>query len=165
MITVRAYVQFDGIPTMRDSQIETLFHLMERDGTRKLVFYDGSIKTSKDFLAYMKSPQNVLLVAYEGEAPLAFGWLNHFEQNTAQAHFCFFAETWDGLSIEIGKALIGKSLGFFNLDMLIGHVPQWNTAAVKFAIKCGAKLLGDLPYGVVDEDGQSHPMTILYYVR
>jgi hypothetical protein len=157
------YAYHDGIPTMRDSDIKKLYDMMVRDGTDKTVFYDGMIDNRQKFLDFMQSSENMLLVVSE-EGPVACGWLNHFEHKTAQAHFCVFSEGWPK-AVEIGKILIDTALCDTGIDMLIGYIPDGNPGALKFAQKCGAQLLGRLPHGSVDENGKSHPTSIVYYTR
>ena len=160
---VLPYATHDGIPTMRDSDIIKLYGMMVRDKTDKTVFYDGIIDNSLKFLSFMRSPENILFVVSEG-GPVGCGWLNHFERNFAQAHFCVFSEGWPK-AIEIGKVLIESALHHTGLDMLIGHIPDGNPGALGFAQKCGAQLLGRLPFGGVDKDGESCPTSIVYYTR
>lgn len=162
-LIIRPFAYHDGIPSMRDSDIAHLYDLMIRDNTFEKVFFDGSIHNSDSFVQFIKSRENVVFVAFE-ETPVAFGWLNNFKYSTAQAHFCFFSEVW-GRSEEIGRAMLDKIFSLIDLDMLIGMVPAFNEAAVRFAQDCGAVLIGEFPYGSVDGTGNSHPTKILYYVR
>jgi len=165
MIKVIPYAHHDGIPTMRDSEIRTLYDLMERDGTNSLVFFDGHINNANDFCNFMKSSENILFVAFDDDDPVAFGWLSNFKYKTAQAHFCLFSKVWGERSVEIGKALVKNALATTGLDMLIGYVPGFNPVATKFAVKCGAVKLGKLPCGSVDKNGNSYSTTIVYYTR
>jgi len=160
---VRPFIYSDGIPTMRDSDIKLLFQKMVRDKTDSMVFYDGSIKTDEQFLRFVKSPEILLYAVYENEDPIACGWLNNFEHNTAYAHFCIFSEAWDR-SVEVGKLLIETAMKSTGIDMAIGKIPKFNGMALEFVQKCGAKILGELPYGCV-VSGKSHPATIVYYTR
>ena len=164
MIKVRPFVYVDGIPTMRDSDLAILFDKMVRDGTDKIVFCNGLVKNPIDFIEYIKLPANMLFAVYEDENPIAFGWLNNFENKSAEAHFCVFSEAWDR-SVEIGKLMIEKAMATTGVDMLIGNVPKFNQMAVEFVEKCGGVILGELPFGSVDGEGNTHPTVIVYYVR
>jgi hypothetical protein len=104
-------------------------------------------------------------VVYEEEEEfLGCGWFNNLKNKTADAHFCVFAEGWDR-SVEIGKLLIEKAMATAELKMLVGYVPKFNQLAIDFAQKCGAVLLGELPFGGTDREGNLYPLAIVYYVR
>ena len=164
MIKVRPFIYVDGIPTMRDSDLATLFDKMVRDGTDKLVFYDGLIKDWIDFIEFIKNPGVMMFAVYEDENPIACGWLNNFKNKTAEAHFCVYSEAWDR-SVEIGKLLIDKAMATTGVNMLVGNVPKFNQLAIDFVQNCGGFVLGELPYGSVDREGNFHPTVIVYYVR
>ena len=158
-MNITPYMHYDGIPTFRDSFIESLYDKMVRDGTDKTVFYGGDVLSRRDFLNKMKSVGTVLIVAVEDNTSLACGWINGFECNIARVHFCLFSEVWGERSIEIGKEMIEKALSLTGCDMLTGMIPEKNKRAIDFSIKCGAKLMGILPYG------STGPTAFLYYVR
>lgn len=161
---VRPFIYIDGVPTMRDSDLVTLFDKMLRDKTDTILFYDGRILNHIDFIKFMKSPDNMLYVVLEDEEPIACGWFNNLKNETAEAHFCLFAEAWDK-SVEVGKLLIEKAMATAELQMLVGYVPEFNQMALDFAKKCGAVELGKLPYGAIDREGTLYPMIIVYYAR
>jgi hypothetical protein len=163
-IVIRPYIHCDGIPTFRDSDLLNLFDLMCRDKTDKIVFMDGHIKCGNDFVTFIKSGAALTFVAMNLDDPAGFGYLTHFENRTARAHFCIFSKYWGNGSIDIGKKLVSKAIESTGLDMLIGMIPEFNTKAIDFSLKCGAKLLGVLPFGSTNQSG-SYPTTVLYYTR
>jgi len=166
MIEIMPYVKFDGIPTFRDSDIKSLYETMEKDGTASIVFFDDGIKSSHDFLEFMNTPGIMLFVARKDNVPIGCGWLSHFENRTARAHFCVFKDGWGEGSVIIGRKMVeGAMEAFSDIDMLIGMLPTINTKAIDFAIRCGAQLVGEFPFGTIDGFGNSYPTSILYYVR
>ena len=166
-ITVLPYVRVDGVPTFRDSEIKGLYQIMERDRTAEIVFCNGIVKNKEDFFNYISKPETVLYVALDakaGDVPLGIGWINNFENRTARAHFCIFAEG-RSRSVEAGKALVQRASKFGDLEMLIGMIPATNEKAIHFGQKCGATLACILPKGSCCEGFESGPTAVLYYLR
>ena len=159
------YTKYDGIPTLRDSDIAGFYEKMVRDKTADIVFYDGMIKDWQDFLSFVTSPKVLFFVAHDGAESVGCGWLTDIKHKSAQAHFCMFSEIWDKNSVEVGRAIINAVYSFTTIELLIGYVPEINPVALKFAKKCGAVELGKMPCGSVDKNGVSHPTTIVYYAR
>ena len=165
MIEIRPYVRFDGIPTFRDSEIQKLFDLMERDGTDRVVFFDGSVRSAAAFTDFISQPGVILFIAMDGNIPAGFGYLTDFANRIARAHFCIFSEYWGDQSVVIGRLLLSRAMSITGLDMLLGHVPAVNQKAIDFAVRCGAQIVGTLPFGSVDADGKNHPTAVIFYVR
>jgi hypothetical protein len=164
MISIMPFVYCDGVPTMRDSEIAMLYNLMQRDGTDKTIFWDGQVKNNRDFIRFMKSSGIVLFVAKDDSNLLGCGWLTNFEHRSARAHFCIFAEGWPR-SVDIGKKLVEKAIASLELDGIIGFIPECNNKAIQFAVKCGAKVIGYLPFGSFNENGDTIGTATIFYAR
>jgi len=170
-ILLLPYAEVDGIRTVKDSDIKNLFDRTVKDGSNKIVFYEGTIKTADQFL-FMAKSQNVLfyLVLVDTET-IGYVWLNRFENKTAHYHFCSFKEHW-GKNEEVGKHLLPTILGWTNkediplFDLLIGYIPVWNKRAIGFSIKCGGKSAGVIPNAVWNnEKKKSEDAVFIYYTR
>jgi hypothetical protein len=165
------YGYYDGIPTLRDSEVMDLYRRMLRDKTADTVFYDGSIRNPKDFLLFIKSCCTMIVAMSDEGEPLGMGWLNNRHMRSVDGHFCLFCDAWGSNSVEIGKSMVEyavnlKQDGEQIFDVIIGTIPKWNKAAIMFAEKCGAVIVGDIPCAVYDfESGVSKSATIVYYQR
>lgn len=166
------YCTIDGLWTFKDSQVIAFFNRMVQDGTAETVFYSGEITTGEAFLREMKSPRSFLYVAFSDGIPAGLTWVNGFEGKSARNHFCVFSDFW-GQSLELGKAgmkfltHLKTGNGPYLFDVLIGRIPEWNTHAIDFAIKCGCKRLSDsLPNAIWNaKTKRSEPAVIIYYTR
>lgn len=165
------YTEVDGIRTATDSDIKKLFTRTEKDGLVRVVFYEGSINSSCEFLAMAKSNTTLFYILIDGIETVGYTWLNRFENHTARIHFCFFKEYW-GKADDFAKYVLDKLLsmtgknGDILFDLLTGFIPEWNTHAIKFALKCGAHTHGVIPNAIYnDASGKSENAVFLYYLR
>lgn len=170
MIELIPYTYHDGIPTFRDSDIRGFYDRMVSDGTADMVFYDGHIKSSEDFLRFMKSVN--LFVAYKEKVIMGLAWLNKIENKSAYFHFCGFSSCWGedaaGISRDTVNQLIEQkdSAGEYFFDVFIGLVPSFNKRALDFLIECGGHAVGEVPYAIwSDKKQKSVSGTLIYYVR
>jgi hypothetical protein len=165
------YGYYDGMPTLRDSEVMDLYRRMLRDKTADTVFYDGSIKNPKDFLLFIKSCCTMIVAMSDDGVPLGMGWLNNRRMRRADGHFCLFSNAWGKDSISVGKAMVEyainlKSDGEHIFDVIIGVTPKKYKLAINFAKKCGFVIVGDIPCAVYDfREGRSESATISYYQR
>ena len=161
-------MKMDGIPTFRDSEIVALWDRMEKENTIKDVFMDGSILSGKQFLKAMKSDLNFLIVVYWKEEVSAILWVNRFQGNFAQAHFCCFSNVWGKQKIicKLGKAGSLYILNNLKLDMLLGIIPENNKPAFVAATGAGWKPVGTLPYGSYNyKTKESESAVILSFIK
>lgn len=163
--TAMPYAHYDGIPTLRDSDIVALWERMREDGTTDIVFYDGIIDDQYKFLAYMKSSRVQLFIGKIEGKTMGFGWLSHIEAKMARIHFCVFKRFWGAGVHSIVNRFASDILRQTGLDIIMGIIPSWNVKATKYVEKCGYTILGEMPFGCVDKHGNSHPATIVYYER
>lgn len=169
--TILPYTEVDGIRTAADSDIKKLFNRTNEDGLLPVVFYEGTIKTACDFLAMAKSKAAFFYILIDGTETVGYTWLNRFENHTARIHFCFFKEYW-GKAEDFAKYVLerftnmtGKE-GDILFDLLTGFVPEWNTHAIKFALRCGAHTHGVIPNAIYNKAlGKSENAVFLYYLK
>jgi len=170
-ITLLPYTEVDGIRTAADSDIKRLFDRTVEDGTEKIVFYEGTIKTADQFLHMAKSRNALFYLVIIGTETIGYIWFNRLENKTAHYHFCSFKEYW-GKNEEIGKHILPTVLGWKNkkggylLDLLIGYIPIWNKRAIAFSLKCGGKSAGTIPNAIWNGETQkSEDAVFIYYTR
>lgn len=170
-MNVLPYVRTDGIPSMRNSFIESLWEKMVADGVVNSVFRDGSIVCRDDFVNYVTSEAVIFCVAIENDKPAGMAWLNRIEKRKAWVHFCVFSSHWGAPAVDVGKSLVSflinlKSNGEFVFDVFLGLTPKDNRLAVRFIRKVGAKSLGEVKSGIWNAaDGASQPAIFSCYER
>jgi hypothetical protein len=112
-------------------------------GRMEQTFYDGFIKNSDDFLDFMKSSTNILvLTAYDDHVEIvSIGWINGISNGIAYAHFCYLGKY-------IKEAALMTIDFWKNLDsikVLIGITPEEYVAVLKVIESWGFKSIGIVP--------------------
>ena len=165
------YTKIDGIRTVTDSGIKSLFNRTVEDGLDKIVLYDGTVQTPEAFLNMAKAPGTYFYLGYRDKELIGYVWLNRFENKTARYHFCAFKEYWGQLA-EIAEFAMTTLLsmkdntGAYVFDLFTGYVPVWNQAAIKFTLKHGGYSAGEIPNAIYNAETQkSEPAEFIYYTR
>lgn len=165
------YAAVDGIRTFRDSEIAELYERLLAEGGAH-VFRDGTVASAAEFLRMAKAPGVVLYVAYVRGKLAGVVWLNRFQARFAQCSFFVFREFWGRAALGLGRHCLRELLhardaeGRHHLDMLVGITPADNRAAVGFALRCGWRRRGVLPWGVYDAaSGASAPAVLTTATR
>ena len=167
-IRLLPYTAIDGIPTMTDSEVMSLFDLMEDDATVETVFTDGSLTSANDFLLTMKMGLNKLYVVQVDKKVAGIVWLNGFEVKSAMFHFCFFSNAWNMDLVKVGKICVLEllNMGDSFFDILTGVVPVINERANEWCRKMEFSVLGTLPSACwIESQKKSVPATIYYVER
>ena len=167
-IKVLRYFIYDGIPSMRDSQITDLYNRMVSDGTIEIMSYNCEPPGPDAFLDLFKR-RSISFVAYRNDEPVGIARVDNLQGRYGQGHFCLFKNGWGAGSVEIGKAMLDEALNISDesgpiVDGLLGFLPSSNTAAIDFVYRCGAEKLGCLPFGW-RQHGKPCPITIVYFER
>ncbi len=167
---LKTFTDFDGIPSMRDSEIMELYDRIQEEGT-DYIFQDGDIQTRDDLLSMVKSSKNFFYLVGEKGRSVGIVWLNRVEHKMARLHFLAFREVW-GRSVNIAKNVIINLLsiqhrnGEHYFNVLTGHIPSKNHQAICFMKKCGCTVVGEVPHLMWNEANQeSEPGTIVYITR
>ncbi len=171
-VGVVPYCEIDGIRTFKNSEIMEFYERMVRDGTAPLVFHDGAITSSNDFLRMMKGPNAALYVAYYKEEACGVGWLTHFEPKarSCRAHFTAFSEVWKEDTVSIGREVFNQMLhmkaddGEFVFDVFLGLVPLFNVRVIKWLNKVGLVRVGEIPNALWNGK-ESIPGMLFYLIR
>lgn len=166
------FAYIDGVPTFTDSEIMRMYDMMEQDGTAADVFNQGDANNRSEFLALVKSQNNMFSTIYSVSSGNLLGvfWLNRFEMKTARLHFCLFKEGWP-LSDAICKAVTKyvyslEYQGDQLFTMIIGVIKSSLKRVVKYVTRNGAVIVGKIPNYYWDAvAGKSCEATIVYYPR
>jgi hypothetical protein len=173
------YIAIDGIPTMSDSFIRSLFVRMEDEKLEDIVFHQGEINSPEKFLEMMKFGKNSLYVIVrkgsdripEKDDMGGVVWLNYFQARKAYFHFCFFSNIRGAEAITVGQYAVLYLLNMKNdneeflFDVLIGVVPETNVLARRWCDRMGFGKAGIVPSGeyiaTFDKSVSSH----IYYAE
>jgi len=143
-IKINPYFIWDGIPSMRDSHITTLYNRMVDDGTIAAMNYEGDIPDAEALLKIALNAALFAEITFRGEHAGVY-WLNRFEHRRAHIHFCMFKKIASADKVLIGKQVLDDLFKNRSLEMLWGIVPKSNKAAVDFAVACGGIVIGAVP--------------------
>jgi RimJ/RimL family protein N-acetyltransferase len=141
------YTTVDGIWTLKDSTVINLYNQSIEEGFYGLVFFDGLVQNSIDFLKRMKDPRFQLIVCVdENRNAIAYGALQNITKTSAELLTVFFREVWGRPdNIEIGKEFHRMVFEGFSLEVITAYIRSSNIRAVKFAQKFGYVMLGEIP--------------------
>lgn len=164
-----SYAKVDGIRTYPDSEIRALYTRLVDEGGGH-VFRDGSVRDAEGFVRMAKAtPFFVLYV--RGKIAGAV-WLNRFQSRFAQCHYFIFREFWGesatGLCRYCQREILTQRRedGEYCLDMMLGLIPADNRLAVAYALRCGWRNSGVLPFGsYCARTGASGPAVVVTISR
>jgi hypothetical protein len=156
-----SYTELDGIATMGDSFIKSLFNIMEEEQLVDSVFHEGNVNNQEDFLNMMKFGKNSLYVIIDkkaGNIPKrdqigGIVWLNCFQMRSAYFHFCFFSNIRGEVAETVGEHAVLYLLNMKNMDndyifdVLIGTVPETNILARRWCNRMNFGKGGIIPNG------------------
>lgn len=142
-MNILPYTHIDGVPTLRDSDLEALYLQVLEEGKVEDVWYDGSVRCPEDFIAFFKRGSfHLHLVQNEKRETIAFFWISDLEEHTCRIHFCGFKKHWKSF-IRAGEAALKFLSPHFVL--IRGVTPVSNKMACKFIQRVGMKTLGVMP--------------------
>jgi len=162
------YTEWDGIRNFSDSYIKQLFDRMEAEGLAEKVFYDGSTKTSDEFLNGMKYGQCKLFLIFQDSEITGLTWLTGFQARSAVVHFCLFRKFHGQKAIIIGEKvrdelLYMKDSEGYIFDVLIGMTPSNNIPALQFMKSIGGTVSGEIPKAIWDAGLQESVSGVMIY--
>ena len=169
---ITPYIEIDGIRTFTDTFVKGIYSRMVDEGTDKVVFSDGGIKSEEDFLAYMKYGQNYLHVIEDGTDIAAILWINKILYKTCYAHFCGFKNSMGEGSVDIGRFAMEHLFGVTDhwgnpcFETVLGLIPTWNIFGTKWLKKIGLVEIGKIPNALWDEkENKSVEGTLLHITK
>ncbi len=167
-ISLLPYAEINGVWNIPDGAMKGFYDRTVEDGTDGVIFYEGTISTSDEFLAAMKSPHTLFYVLIEGRKAVGYTWLNRFENHAARCHFCWFKEVW-GRGAEIGIEAVSMLIHMkdkddnYLFDLFTGFIPEWNRSAINFMFACGAKSAGIIPKAIWNHEKQKSEDAIFFH--
>ena len=155
------YTFIDGLPTLRDSELETLYLTMLEEDKLQRVFYDGGIRSPEDFIRYFKSGGGWLYTFIDEDRNFyGFFWVNCFEGETCRVHFCMFNRAGKNI-LRLGREGIEFLKQYFRL--IRGVTPADNSIACKFIEKVGMIPLGVMPNRIYNWWEERYEPALLSY--
>jgi len=139
-----------------DKILGQVFRRIVREESAYKIFYDGSIRNTRDFRKFMRNPDNeIFFVTFNGKE-VGFFWLNNFRQKSFFINYCLYKEFLGEIALTISNICIDHILkrtnsdGDFLVDVLLGLTPANNKLAVNFLLKNGMTILGKVPGFIYD---------------
>lgn len=149
-----------------------IYNKMVEEGTDKIVFCSGSVKSFKDFLVLMNDKKKSIITIWDDKEIIMIAWMTTVNKISAHAHFNCFKKIWGKQpekAVRMGldywfsfKHRNGKPI----FDTIIGMIPDDNQRAVSMIKKCGAKIIGNIPnYSTNIYTKKKIGATVLYIER
>lgn len=158
------YLSVDGISTIRDSEIQSIFNRMAEDGTAKSVFYDSSILTPNEFVLFVKRHTDLFLMVELDGVPVGAAWYQSIALGVVQGHFCTFSSIWGSPDrYAIGRHVIQFVLQSFNT--IVGYVPEFNSRALDYILGIGATEVASIPAFAHRPGFPPASATMIYFTR
>ena len=157
------YLSYDGIPTLKDSDIGRLYEACRSQNILDIVFHDDSINTADEFIEYVKRSDVIFFSVQYNNLPFGFFWLNRLERTNAHIHFAIFSDYWGtGLSIEAGRKAVETCLGMY--PTIMGRLRLDNEFALDYARRLGFRVLGFVPNLIWDKTADRPAYGIVVYI-
>lgn len=156
VINIHPYTERDGIRTISDTVMRSIYERLDKEGLVRWAYFDGSIQSADQFLAAMKTGENRLFVVLHEDKAKAIFWLTHLEGRSCRLHFAIFKEAWGKVGREMGRAVLAfltgaqDQVGNFIFDSVIGIIPRPNALAKRYASDVGMKRVGTIPLMLFD---------------
>ncbi|WP_027185653.1 hypothetical protein [Desulfovibrio inopinatus] len=166
MITTHAYSIHDGIPSMRDSFVMTLYDRMIDERLYRSVFFDRSMSDRFAFLALAKRESTLFFVETIQNTPAGFFWLDRAGMRAWHIHFCIFREHWGETATAMGHEAfrvarhLREAIG--GIDVIVGIIPTWNRFARAYALRVGMQPTGTIPHYLYDGHDQTSVDAAVY---
>ena len=166
--TILPYCHIDGIPTLRDSALLGLYHRMIEEGSAPSAWPHGLER----WMMEMKERRSLLYLVLVNHEPGGMLWLSDFRGRYAHVHLVVFKQFHGRGHVDKGRfavlsVLNGKdALGRHVFDGFVGMIPTWNRVAIAYALRCGFKKVGVVPFGHYNVDAdKSEPAVMLVLDR
>jgi hypothetical protein len=167
-VKILPYCHFDGVPTLRDSELIGLYNRMAVEGLAFSAYPQGC----DHWLQEMKSRHSLLYIVFVNEEPGGMLWLNDFRGKYAHVHLVVFKKFHGSNHLDKGRNAIYSVLnskdsqGKQIWDGFVGVIPKWNRLAIHYALACGFRKVGVIPFGYYNIlTDSSEPAAILQLAR
>ena len=148
---------------LSDDEIRELYNRMEREGLLDQFFHAAQCKTADEFLRYARDVGTWLFRADRYGEAVAFGMLDNFSAESAYFHHCHFRSGWKHTLETACHTLEWLRTACPSVKTLIGITPSRNRLAVRYAQRCGFKILGEIPRSLYDRDGNVQDAVLSVY--
>lgn len=144
------YNHIDGFNLNIDF-LRGVFKQMVNERQLDKVFYDGGVKTEKDFLQIFASPANLAVFSWYENDLAGMCWINEIQKDHCQAHYYFTKKAYGKVARKIAKEVMAYWFTFTNDDKktlfktILGITPARNKLAVKFNKDIGMTDMGIIP--------------------
>jgi hypothetical protein len=141
----------NGLSNISDKILGQVFRRLVREEIVYKLFYDGSVRNTRDFRKFMRNPDNEMFFVKCNGKEVGFFWLNHFRQKSFFINYCLYKESLGKTALTISNICIEhifkrqNSDGEFLVDVLLGLTPANNRLAVNFLLKNDMTILGKVP--------------------
>lgn len=144
-------IYLNGLDLDNAALLGVAWRQIEKDGARESLFYDGTIKTEREFFAETLRPGTLPFIVLGGAEIAAFCWINGITSRMGRTHF-FISRKFRGRKLRepIGRnffryILARKDAAGHLFDCLYGITPVSNPLAWRAALACGWERRGEIP--------------------
>lgn len=151
----------NGRSNFSDEILGQVFRRIVREEIVYKLFYDGSVRNTRDFRQFMRNSDNEIFFVKCNGKEVGFFWLNNFRQKSFFINYCVYKEFRGDKALTISNICIAhifkrtNSDGEFLVDVLLGLTPANNKLAVNFLLQNGMTILGKVPgflYDSIEDD-------------
>ena len=155
--------EFTHAAYLPDDVVCGLYDRMEREHLIDSFFHAAQCKSAHEFLAYVRS-EGVWMFRVERDGEVvAFAMLDNFSAESAYFHHCHFRAGWRYTLETALHTLDWLQASCPSIKTLIGITPTRNRLAVRYAQRCGFKILGEIPRSLYDRDGNVQDAVLSVY--
>lgn len=159
------YTVVDGIPSMADSEIMSLYDEMEAQHQLRWVFFSGGVTNREEFKNFIKAGKNPFWLIIDRDTMQPYGHilLTDCKAKSAYIHICFFR---CNDKARYAAQFCNEILKIMNYDVLLGFTPATNVKINKFTETVpGWKRLGIVPKAAWDNMEKKSVDAVLYYFQ
>lgn len=144
MIELYPYSINDGMPSMRDSELLSLYRSMESDGTLNVVYYNMAEDdiTPEWWMAFMKQRCQLFVILEQQKDQkrniVGIVYLSNIVGRRADIHYCLFKPGW-GRSAAICSKTMEILFEQTDVDLFVALIPEWNKRAQGKPLEYGFK--------------------------
>ena len=135
---------------------------MVDDNSLETVFYDGKLEGPSELEKLLTSSECRTYFCYYDAELIGLVWLTHFDYCTARIHFALFHE---GKYRMIAGARVLLNFLLKQYKCLIGWIPEWNRAALKFIKHSGFRYAGEIPDVAYSRNSNSYSNMFIFYIQ
>lgn len=171
LIRLLPYVKIKGEWTLSADVMRGIWQQLKDEGIAQLVFNDGSLINSVDFINFFQHGRNLAVIVFSGNEVIGIAWMNNVRRNHAFGHFAFFKSAWGKLTERAGRTILqywfampGPNNGYL-FDFIIGMVDSRNRRALQYIKRLGFTQIGEIPKMMYDARSREFKPATLNYIE